>query len=187
MQMMIGRSLEEYFPSHMHGRAGEELLRVEGLSSPGTVQRRRLHAACRRSRRLCRAGRRRPVGDRAGALRPRSRRATRSASVVRGEPLALDGPRTAMRAGLGLVPEDRKRQGLVLSMTRAGQHHAADSRSAVAMVVHPPPLGARARRHVFRAAARARRQRSMSSRPGCQAAISRSSCWRNGWRRSARS
>ena len=29
----------------------------------------------------------------------------------------MSGPQHAMRAGLGLVPEDRKRQGLVLSMT----------------------------------------------------------------------
>src|SRR5262249_39194135 len=36
--------------------------------------------------------------------------------LVRGETLTFDGPQQAMRAGLGLVPEDRKRQGLVLSM-----------------------------------------------------------------------
>ena len=36
---------------------------------------------------------------------------------VRGQSLTLGGPRAAMGAGLGLVPEDRKRQGLVLSMT----------------------------------------------------------------------
>jgi len=36
---------------------------------------------------------------------------------VGGQPVGFNGPRHAMRAGLGLVPEDRKRQGLVLSMT----------------------------------------------------------------------
>ena len=36
---------------------------------------------------------------------------------VGGQPVGFHGPRHAMRAGLGLVPEDRKRQGLVLSMT----------------------------------------------------------------------
>jgi ABC-type sugar transport system ATPase subunit len=37
--------------------------------------------------------------------------------VVAGTPIRLNGPRAAMRAGVGLVPEDRKRQGLVLAMT----------------------------------------------------------------------
>ena len=32
--MMIGRTLAEYFPSHVHAQIGDELLRVEGLSSP---------------------------------------------------------------------------------------------------------------------------------------------------------
>jgi len=36
---------------------------------------------------------------------------------VRGRAIHMTGPRDAMREGVGLVPEDRKRQGLVLSMT----------------------------------------------------------------------
>ena len=32
--MMIGRQLEDYFPSHVAGKAGDEALRVEALSSP---------------------------------------------------------------------------------------------------------------------------------------------------------
>src|SRR4029453_12888256 len=35
VQMMIGRPLEDYFPAHVSGAPGEELLRVEDLSSPG--------------------------------------------------------------------------------------------------------------------------------------------------------
>src|SRR5262249_14169050 len=35
VQMMIGRALDEYFPKHVETGAGDELLRVEGLSSPG--------------------------------------------------------------------------------------------------------------------------------------------------------
>src|SRR5688500_4090258 len=34
VEMMIGRRLEEYFPAHVEGKPGEELLRVEGLTSP---------------------------------------------------------------------------------------------------------------------------------------------------------
>ncbi|MDP9364011.1 MAG: sugar ABC transporter ATP-binding protein, partial [Chloroflexota bacterium] len=35
---------------------------------------------------------------------------------LRGRPVRLDGPRTAMAAGLALVPEDRKTQGLILPL-----------------------------------------------------------------------
>ncbi len=35
---------------------------------------------------------------------------------MRGEPVALASPRDALAHGIGLVPEDRKRQGLVLGM-----------------------------------------------------------------------
>jgi len=35
VKRMIGRSLEEYFPAHLEQPAGDELLRVEGLRSPG--------------------------------------------------------------------------------------------------------------------------------------------------------
>src|SRR5207247_3320324 len=35
VRLMIGRPLEEYFPSHLGAQPGAELLRVEGLSSPG--------------------------------------------------------------------------------------------------------------------------------------------------------
>src|SRR4029453_18339754 len=34
VEMMIGRRLEDYFPSHVHATPGTELLRVENLSSP---------------------------------------------------------------------------------------------------------------------------------------------------------
>ena len=39
---------------------------------------------------------------------------------VQGRPIQLRSPADAMRAGIGLVPEDRKRQGLVLSMSALG-------------------------------------------------------------------
>src|SRR4029453_9562675 len=38
VQMMIGRSLAEYFPSHIHAQIGDELLRVDGLASPGKFE-----------------------------------------------------------------------------------------------------------------------------------------------------
>jgi ribose transport system ATP-binding protein len=115
VQMMIGRSLEEYFPAHIHGKSGDELLRVEALSSPGKFS--DVSFALRAGEVLGFAG---LVGagrsEIAQALFGLDPSAT-GRVFVRGNPLSLDGPKDAMRAGLGLVPEDRKRQGLVLSMT----------------------------------------------------------------------
>jgi ABC-type sugar transport system ATPase subunit len=115
VQMMIGRSLAEYFPSHIHAQIGDELLRVDGLSSPGKFE--------NISFTLC-AGEVLGFAGLVGAGRSEMAQALfgLDGSVtgrvdVRRQPLAVSGPRAAMRAGLGLVPEDRKRQGLVLSMT----------------------------------------------------------------------
>lgn len=115
VRMMIGRSLEEYFPSHIHAQTGDELLRVERLSSPGKFQ--DVSFALRGGEVLGFAGLvgagRSEIAQALFGLDP----AATGRVVVRGQPVSLAGPRRAMRAGLGLVPEDRKRQGLVLSMT----------------------------------------------------------------------
>ena len=115
VQMMIGRSLEEYFPSHIHAQIGRELLRVDGLSSPGKFE--DLSFTLRAGEVLGFAG---LVGagrsEMAQALFGLDGSATGQV-YVRGQAVTFGGPREAMRAGLGLVPEDRKRQGLVLSMS----------------------------------------------------------------------
>src|ERR1017187_3576237 len=38
VQMMIGRALEAYFPGHLKAEPGEELLRIENLTSPGKFE-----------------------------------------------------------------------------------------------------------------------------------------------------
>jgi ABC-type sugar transport system ATPase subunit len=115
VQMMIGRPLDEYFPSHIHAQSGDELLRVEGLSSPGKFQ--DVSFALRGGEVLGFAG---LVGagrsEVAQALFGLDSDAT-GRVFVRGKAIQITGPRDAMREGVGLVPEDRKRQGLVLSMT----------------------------------------------------------------------
>jgi ABC-type sugar transport system ATPase subunit len=115
VQMMIGRPIEEYFPSHVHGKAGEELLRVEHLSSPGKFQDVSF---------TLKAGEVLGFAGLVGAGRSEIAQAlfgldpdVRGQMWIAGKPVPFNGPRQAMRAGLGLVPEDRKRQGLVLSMT----------------------------------------------------------------------
>jgi ABC-type sugar transport system ATPase subunit len=115
VQMMIGRPLAEYFPSHVHAKIGDELLRVEGMSSPRKFT--DVSFTLRAGEVLGFAG---LVGagrsEMAQALFGLDAAAT-GRLFVRGKASGFDGPRQAMRAGLGLVPEDRKRQGLVLSMT----------------------------------------------------------------------
>jgi ABC-type sugar transport system ATPase subunit len=114
VQMMIGRSLEDYFPRHVSAAAGDELLRVEGLSSPGKFS--DVSFTLRAGEVLGFAG---LVGagrsEVAQALFGLDPRAT-GLVTVRGARVALGGIEDAMRHGMGLVPEDRKRQGLVLSM-----------------------------------------------------------------------
>jgi ABC-type sugar transport system ATPase subunit len=118
VQMMIGRRLEEYFPGHVTAAPGEELLRVTGLSSPGRF--RNVSFSVRAGEVVGLAG---LVGagrsEIAHALFGLDAEATGDVRV-QGRAIELRSPADAMRAGIGLVPEDRKRQGLVLSMSALG-------------------------------------------------------------------
>lgn len=112
--LMIGRALDDYFPQHTQASPGEERLRVEGLSSPGRFQDVSL---------TLRAGEVVGLAGLVGAGRTELAEALFGldpavTGTVRlaGRPLALSSPRSAFRHGLGLLPEDRKRHGLVLSM-----------------------------------------------------------------------
>jgi ABC-type sugar transport system ATPase subunit len=112
--MMIGRSLDEYFPKHVEAAAGAELLRVESLSSPGKFS--DVSFSVKGGEVVGFAGLvgagRSEVAMALFGLDPRA-----SGRVfVHGRESALAGIGTAMSHGIGLVPEDRKRQGLVLSM-----------------------------------------------------------------------
>jgi ABC-type sugar transport system ATPase subunit len=111
---MIGRSLEEYVPKHVQAARGAELLRVENLSSPGKFS--GVSFAVHAGEVLGFAG---LVGagrsEVAMALFGLDANAT-GRVFVRGREMALGGIDNAMRHGIGLVPEDRKRQGLVLPM-----------------------------------------------------------------------
>ena len=115
IEMMIGRTLDEYFPAHVQAAPGDELLRVEGLTSPGrftdisfTVRRGEVVGLAG----LVGAGR----SEIAQALFGLDPEATGQV-LVEGRAVRLTSPEAAMKHGIGLVPEDRKRQGLVLSMS----------------------------------------------------------------------
>ena len=115
VQLMIGRPVAEYFPRHAAADRGEELLRVEGLSSPGLFQDISFSL---------RAGEVVGLAGLVGAGRTEVARAlfglppaVRGRVWIGGQEAHVKGPGEAIRAGIGLVPEDRKRQGIVASET----------------------------------------------------------------------
>jgi ABC-type sugar transport system ATPase subunit len=111
---MIGRNVEAYFPDHLSAEPGAQMLRVENLSSPGKF--RDVNFGVRAGEIVGFAG---LVGagrsEIAKAIFGLDSRASGSVSFE-GKPLPLGNIREAMRRGIGLVPEDRKREGLVLMM-----------------------------------------------------------------------
>lgn len=115
VRMMIGRSIEEYFPQHLSGQTGRALLSVKNLSSPGKFQDVSFEV---------RAGEIVGFAGLVGAGRSEVARAifgldpdAKGTVELEGQSLRLGNVRDAMRKGIGFLPEDRKRQGLVLMMS----------------------------------------------------------------------
>jgi ABC-type sugar transport system ATPase subunit len=119
VELMIGRSLAEYFPPHASSAPGEEVLRVEGLSVPGRFE--DVSFSVRAGEVVGLAG---LVGagrsEIAGALFGLERH-VRGSIFFQGHRVSIRSAGQAIRLGIGLVPEDRKRQGLVLS--HSGVHN----------------------------------------------------------------
>jgi ABC-type sugar transport system ATPase subunit len=112
-QLMIGRPLAEYFPPHDEAPPGEELLKVEGLCGAGKFEDISLSV---------RAGEVVGLAGLVGAGRSELahalfgvERAERGSVYVRGREVRITSPQGAIRLGIGLVPEDRKRHGIVPS------------------------------------------------------------------------
>jgi ABC-type sugar transport system ATPase subunit len=112
---MIGRRLEQYFSTRAAGTAGAEMLSVTDLGSRGKFE----HISF-----TLRAGEVLGLAGLVGAGRSEIAKAlfgldaNVTGSVrVNGVPAKIRSPRDAMRLGIGLVPEDRKLEGLVLSMS----------------------------------------------------------------------
>jgi ABC-type sugar transport system ATPase subunit len=112
---MIGRPLEEYFPDHLDAPPGEERLRVQSLESPGRFQ--DVSFTLRAGEVVGLAGLvgsgRSELAQALFGLDPRAR----GQVALAGSPLPLGEPRLALARGLGYVPEDRKKQGLVLGLS----------------------------------------------------------------------
>ena len=114
INLMIGRIFEAYFPSHVEADPGEEMLAVDGLSSPGKFE--NVSFSVRSGEVLALAGLvgagRTEVLQAVFGLDPMATGRIRLA----GRPVRIRHPIDAMRMGIGLLPEDRKRFGLVLSL-----------------------------------------------------------------------
>ena len=114
IHQMVGREVKQYTSQHLQREPGEELLRVENLSSPAKFS--NVSFTLRAGEILGFAG---LVGagrtEIASAIFGLDPHATGQV-WVKGKELPLGSVTTALRAGIGLLPEDRKRLGLVLSM-----------------------------------------------------------------------
>ena len=111
---MIGRELLITTPNHLVRPLGDELLRVEGLGSPRKFS--GINLSVRAGEIVGVAGivgaGRSEVVEALFGLDP----ATTGRVTVKNVSLPLGSRDAALAAGVGLVPEDRKRQGLVLGL-----------------------------------------------------------------------
>jgi len=114
VRLMVGREISDEFPPR-RAKPGKEVLRVEGLT------RRRKFSDVTFS---VREGEILGIAGLVGSGRTEVARAIFGADpidsgriLLDGRPLSLRGPRDAINAGIGLVTEDRKAQGLVLGMS----------------------------------------------------------------------
>jgi ABC-type sugar transport system ATPase subunit len=114
IRQMVGRDVDTHNPAHLSQPLGDELLRVENLTSPGKID--NVSFSVRAGEVLGFAGLvgagRSEVAQAIFGLDP----AATGRVFVGGRELKLGSVRQAMAARLGLLPEDRKRMGLVLSM-----------------------------------------------------------------------
>jgi len=112
IRMMVGRSLAALFGEDVERSPGEEMLRVENLSDGDRIK--GVSMTLRSGEiiglgGLVGAGRTEFVRMLFGAERARSGRI-----FIRGKEQVIRNPGDGVRAGIGLVPESRKEQGLVL-------------------------------------------------------------------------
>jgi ABC-type sugar transport system ATPase subunit len=114
VRLMIGRDIARYFPAHVRTEPGDELLRADHLSCPGRFTDVSFSL---------RAGEVLGLAGLVGAGRSELARAlfglesgVTGSVHAHGTLVRIRSPRDAMARGIGLVPEDRKHQGLVLSM-----------------------------------------------------------------------
>jgi ABC-type sugar transport system ATPase subunit len=114
VEMMIGRSIDKFYPAHTAAARGAPVLEAKGVSSGERV---------RDVSFTLHAGEVLGVAGLVGAGRSELAQAifglepmTAGSITIRGKAVVVRSPDDAMVHGMGFVPEDRKRLGLVLSM-----------------------------------------------------------------------
>ncbi len=147
IRQMIGRDVEVHDAGHVGGALGEVVLEVKGLRSPGRF--RDMSLTVRRGEVVGMAGLvgagRSEVAQAIFGLDPEATGEVR----VNGRRLKLGHPRLSLAEGMGYVPEDRKRQGLVLTMNcRENTTLAVLNRLAKAGFVNGQNEAAMAGRHL---------------------------------------
>lgn len=114
IHQMVGREVKQCSSQHLARPLGEEVLRVEDLSSPGKFS--NVSFTLRKGEILGFAG---LVGagrsEVAQAIFGVDQNATGKV-FVHGKEMPVGSVTTALTSGIGFLPEDRKRMGLVLSM-----------------------------------------------------------------------
>lgn len=115
VEMMIGRTIKEYFPAHLTMPVGPPLLNVSHCSSPGKFEDVSFSVH---------AGEIVGIAGLVGAGRSELATAlfgldpnARGEIVLEGKDISHERARKRMNAGLGFVPEDRKRYGLALLLS----------------------------------------------------------------------
>jgi ribose transport system ATP-binding protein len=115
IRMMVGRSLKSLFGEDVERTPGAEMLRVEDLSDGTRIRNVSL---------TLRAGEIVGLGGLVGAGRTEfvrllfgAERAKSGRIFINSEEKTIRSPGDAVRAGMGLVPENRKEQGLILDFS----------------------------------------------------------------------
>ncbi|MBM3802943.1 MAG: sugar ABC transporter ATP-binding protein [Acidimicrobiia bacterium] len=113
IRLMVGREIEQFFPSQ-HSNPGGEILRLESVTQRGKLH--NINLSLRKGEiagltGLVGAGRTELARVIFGA-----EQADSGQMFLDGRPVSFRSPRQAIDAGIGLLTEDRKNQGLVLSM-----------------------------------------------------------------------
>ncbi|MEA2553782.1 MAG: ribose transport system ATP-binding protein [Fimbriimonadaceae bacterium] len=114
IRMMVGRTLEDNFPK-VPAPFGDPVLEVSGLTTHGLLKSISFNV---------RAGEIVALAGLIGSGRTEIARCIFGADRydsgeirVQGQPLIAHGPRSAIKTGIGFVPEDRKGQGLILDLS----------------------------------------------------------------------
>ena len=112
---MVGRELGNYFPPKMTQPSEEIALEVRGLTKAGMYE--DIHFQARRGEilgisGLVGSGRTEIMKSIFGVIHPDS-----GEILMDGCPVVVKNPNQAKQAGIALVPEDRKREGVVLGMS----------------------------------------------------------------------